>query len=656
MDNETKEYVDIPGDATQPAATVAGEVVEKPARAWRPQDADVFEYKQNVRQRVRSSQAHPNAVFHKAKEPPKIDDGAKRRVAVYARVSTKSKNQISSIENQQKYYTKRIEDEPDWDMGRIYSDEGISGTSVRKRKAFQEMIRDAKAKDMDLILCASISRFSRNLQECLEYIDILRSSSPSHPVGVYFETENIYTLDPNSDQQLEIYAMLADWESANKSRRMILSYDQRICTGQYPVADLLGYRHTIDGDLVIQEDEAITVRFIFLAYILGYTYAEIAEILTNKARPTLKGRTDWTPQMVRSIMLNERRWGDLNARKTIVINYKKGKTKKNEGERDWAFVPGYHKGIVSRDIAKAVRLVAVSNNPTPGISNLGVITEGTLKGFVSISLGWNGVDNETFHKICRSVYSDDELHEMEHEARILTGQEHSNVLSMSFTGYQVPFGVSFLNRSMPSVVITPKCVRFNKAAHTRMNNCSHIEILYHPVMQTIAIRPCEEGHTNAVRWEDEDGNMTHSFTSRALTEAIYENMRWRTDLNFKFRLVPRERDGVTILMASLDEPQIKLDKKTKAQLGLTEESGPVQYIVHKVSEEVSTDSFSGRLQKVDNSFGVSLALRKLRDQMSSNITASDIYKQTQIVDNPLIGQLPSRTEMAAELDDLLMCM
>lgn len=89
---------------------------------------------------------------------------------------------------------------------------------------------------------------------------------------------------------------------------------------------------------------------------------------------------------------------------------------------------------------------------------------------------------------------------------------------------------------------------------------------------------------------------------------------------------------------------------------MTEESGPVQYIVHKVSEEVSADSFSGRLQKVDNSFGVSLALRKLRDQMSSNITASDIYKQTQIVDNPLIGQLPSRTEMAAELDDLLMCM
>ncbi len=541
-------------------------------------------------------------------------------------------------------------------MARIYSDEGFSGTSVRKRRASQEMIRDAKAKDMDLILCASISRFSRNLQECLEYIDILHTSSPSHPVGVYFETENIYTLDPNSDQQLEIYAMLADWESANKSRRMILSYDQRICTGQYPVADLLGYRHTIDGDLIIQEDEAITVRFIFLAYVLGYTYAEIAEVLTDKKRPTLKGRTDWTPQMVRSIMLNERRWGDLNARKTIVINYKKGKTKKNEGERDWAFVPGYHKGIVSRDIAKAVRLVAVSNNPIPGISNLGVITEGTLKGFVSISLGWNGVDNDTFHKICRSVYDDDELHQMEHEARILTGQEHSNVLSMTFTGYQVPFGVSFLNQTMPSVVITPKGVRFNKAAHTRMNNCSHIEILYHPVWQTVAIRPSTEDYTNAVQWEDEEGNVTNSFTSRAFAEAIYENMRWRTDLSFKFRLVPREREGVTILMASLDEPQIMMDKKTKEQLGLTAESGPVQYIVHQVVETAPADSFTGRLQHVDNSFGVSLALRKRRDQMSASITVADIQRQVQIVDNPLIGQIPTRAEMAEELDDLLMCM
>ena len=85
---------------------------------------------------------------------------------------------------------------------------------------------------------------------------------PAHPIGVYFETENIYTLNPNSQYNLDIQALLADWESGNKSRRMILSYDQRIMTGQYPVADLMGYRHTKDGQLVIEPEEAKTVRFI----------------------------------------------------------------------------------------------------------------------------------------------------------------------------------------------------------------------------------------------------------------------------------------------------------------------------------------------------------------------------------------------------------
>ena len=154
----------------------------------------------------------------------------------------------------------------------------------------------------------------------------LRTMNPSHPVGVYFETENIYTLDPDSNQMLTMHAMLADWESANKSRRMILSYDQRICTGQYPVADLLGYKHTIDGNLLIEEEGAKTVKFIFYAFISGMTCEKIARILTEKKRPTLKGRTDWNAAMVRNIMQNERRWGDLDVRKTIVIDYVKGKT------------------------------------------------------------------------------------------------------------------------------------------------------------------------------------------------------------------------------------------------------------------------------------------------------------------------------------------
>lgn len=124
----------------------------------------------------------------------------------------------------------------------------------------------------------------------MTHIAALKTMHPAHPIGVYFETENIYTLNPSSQYSLDIQALLADWESGNKSRRMILSYDQRIMTGQYPVADLMGYRHTKDGRLVIEPEEAKTVRFIFLAFIQGYNYDQIAAVLTQKKRSTLRGR------------------------------------------------------------------------------------------------------------------------------------------------------------------------------------------------------------------------------------------------------------------------------------------------------------------------------------------------------------------------------
>ena len=281
MDSDKKnEIVSAGEEATE--VTVSP---QQPVSTWRPQDADREVIKANIRRRVWTSNASPKAQFIPAKPLPTVQDDGQKTVAVYARVSTKSTEQVSSIENQTRYYTEKVEKTPNWEMLEIYSDEGISGVSIKKRPAFLRMIKDATEKKMDLILCASVSRFARNMSECLDQIQLLKTKNPSHPVGVYFETENIYTLDPRSSDQLQIHAMLADWESTNKSRRMILSYDQRISTGQYPVLDLLGYKHTEDGQLVIVEDQATTVRFIFLAYIVGYTLKEIAEILTEKERP-----------------------------------------------------------------------------------------------------------------------------------------------------------------------------------------------------------------------------------------------------------------------------------------------------------------------------------------------------------------------------------
>lgn len=119
------------------------------------------------------------------------------------------------------YYTKKIAETENWNLQDIYSDEGKSGTSLRKRDAFKRMMRDAKDQKMDLIICASISRFARNFSDCMTQIAALKTMHPAHPIGVYFETENIYTLNPNSQYNLDIQALLADWESGNKSRRMI---------------------------------------------------------------------------------------------------------------------------------------------------------------------------------------------------------------------------------------------------------------------------------------------------------------------------------------------------------------------------------------------------------------------------------------------------
>ena len=357
------------------------------------------EIRDRIHKQAEQGQKTAKDYFRPAKPTPSIYDSDLKRVAVYARVSTSSEEQISSIENQTLYYTKKIAETENWNLQDIYSDEGKSGTSLRKRDAFKRMMRDAKDQKMDLIICASISRFARNFSDCMTQIAALKTMHPAHPIGVYFETENIYTLNPSSQYSLDIQALLADWESGNKSRRMILSYDQRIMTGQYPVADLMGYRHTKDGQLVIEPEEAKTVRFIFLAFIQGYNYEQIAMILTQKKRSTLRGRQKWNGMMVANIMKNERRWGDLEARKSIVVDYKLGKVTKNNGNRCSAYVPEHHRAIVSPEIARAAHLVASSNKKC-GVQDIVVIQQGALKGFIGIHPNWSGINAESIRSLC----------------------------------------------------------------------------------------------------------------------------------------------------------------------------------------------------------------------------------------------------------------
>jgi len=614
----------------------------------------------DIRHRVRNAKASENAIFIPAKPNPTIADLSNKAVAVYARVSTKSTEQVSSIENQTKYYTEKINQSPHWEMQEIYS-ESKSGTSIKKRTEFQRMLRDAKDMKMDLILCASVSRFARNVADCIEQVRLLKTMNPLHPIGVFFETENLYTLDPDSNQRLSIHAMLAGWESATRSGRMIISYNQRICTGQYPVLDLLGYRHTIDGKLIIQQDEARTVRYIFLAFICGYSYQQIADVLTQKERKTLNGRTDWNTGMVRNIMWNERRWGDLHARKTVVIDYAEHIVVKNDNIRDAAFVPNHHEGIVTPQIARAAHLVAASGKSLKnGIPQMRVIDKGRLKGFISICPFWSGVDDEAFQEVSRSVYNAEEYDLVGQEANILSGNAHSNVEYMQFSQYEVPYGVFFITRNTPTLTISPKSICFNSASHNKLKHSQYVEILYHPILKTIAIRACDINHPNAILWES-NGKAIMTLHTNAFTDAIYERTTWNRNYRFRFRGIPRERLNSMIIFFFLDEPQILLGKRAR-QRHCDELSTQTKHISYTEGTSDTDRLKKGELVYAypdawdQKRMGRIYPLHRRRDQLINTISQEDIAETGIEVENPLIGSIPSQTEVKEELDQLLLSM
>lgn len=628
-------------------------------REWRPQDADREYIKYETRKRVQQYSVPPQTVFRPAKPAPTIRDEEHKRVAVYARVSTKSTEQVSSIENQTKYYTEKIAKTPNWDLQEIYSDEGKSGTSKKWRPAFRRMLEDAANKKMDLIVCASVSRFARNVSDLVEEVRKLKTVNPANPVGVYFETEDLYTLDPNIYERLQMQGMFAEWESGNKSRRMILSYDQRICTGQFPLADLLGLRHTIDGKFIIVEDEAVTVRFIFLAPLCGMTDEEIAEVLTEKHRPTLRGRTEWNAAMVRAIRSNERRWGDLEVRKRVVIDYKEKVTTKNDGIREGAYVPGYHEGIVTPEIARASHMMCASGYKFEGVPDVYVIDSGALKGFVSISPSWRGIDNQSFQTISRQVYEDAEFEALQREADILSGKEHSNVISMTLNDYRVAPGVIFMSRSDPQLTLSPRSLKMNRICRERLGRKKYVEVLYHPVLEVIAVRNCDESNPNAILWGDDKKNGLQ-LCSAAFSGAVYDKQDWMKRYKFRFRGVTRIRDGEPIIFFFLDEPQI-LVGKDKRRLEEADTTGSLaKYIPYKESdgggEKCGKTSSVAYPENWREDFGVSYKIKEKRNSVIDIVSAQDIRNRGRKVINPFIGEIPTMDELEDELEELYMSM
>ncbi len=277
----------------------------------------------------------------------------KLRVAAYARVSTEQDEQQSSYEAQVKYYTNYIQNNPSWEFVGVFADEGISGTNTKKRDGFNKMIALALNGGIDLILTKSISRFARNTVDTLQTVRDLKEKD----VEVYFEKENIHTLDPKCEVMLTIMSSLAQEESRSISENVRWGKQKSMQDGKVSLAysHFLGYCKGPDGRPEIVEEEAKIVRGIYEDFLAGKSISQIAEDLTARGIPTPGGKTKWRISTVNSILRNEKYKGDAILQKTYTVDYLSKKVRKNTGEKIRYMVTNSHEPIIAPDVYERVQ-------------------------------------------------------------------------------------------------------------------------------------------------------------------------------------------------------------------------------------------------------------------------------------------------------------
>lgn len=288
-------------------------------------------------------------------KPQAIQQSIKRQmnVAAYCRVSTEEEEQQSSYEAQCSYYTDKIMKNPEWNMAGIFADEGITGTSTKKRDNFNRMIRKCRQKKIDLILTKSISRFARNTVDCLKYIRALKELG----IGIYFEKENINTMEMETELIITFLGAFAQSESESISANVKWGIRQSMKSGKTKVnfKRLYGYYVNDDGAPCIDQEKAYVVKFIFSKYLAGDSLRNIRDRLHQKEIPAPNGSTEWKISAIRSILNNEKYCGDVLMQKTFVEDCINKKVVKNTGQFPMYLVENNHPGIISREIYRAAQ-------------------------------------------------------------------------------------------------------------------------------------------------------------------------------------------------------------------------------------------------------------------------------------------------------------
>ena len=282
-----------------------------------------------------------------------VQEKPKIKVAAYCRVSTDSDEQATSYEMQVEHYTEYITKNPEWELVDIYADDGISGTNTKKREEFNRMIEDCMAGKIDMIITKSISRFARNTLDCLQYIRKLKDKN----ISVFFEKENINTMDTKGELLLTIMASLAQQESQSLSQNVKMGIQFRYQAGKVQVNHnrFLGYTKDEEGNLIIEPEEAEIIKRIYREYLEGASLKDICDSLMADNILTGAGKEKWIPSTVHKILTNEKYIGDALLQKTVTTDFLEKKRRANNGLAPQYYVEGSHEPIIPKHIFMRVQ-------------------------------------------------------------------------------------------------------------------------------------------------------------------------------------------------------------------------------------------------------------------------------------------------------------
>ena len=453
------------------------------------------------------------------------------RTCAYCRVSTDSDEQMSSFELQNEHYKNLAGKHPNWDLRHIYADEGISGTSLKKRDQFNLMLEACNKGEYDLIVTKSVSRFARNLVDCITICRKLKHL-PS-PVGVFFETDGLFTLSEDSELKLSLLATFAQEESTKKRESMIWSLKERFKNQRLLMPEPYGFsrernaagKYDLNARLQIVEEEAEIVRFIFDAFLAGFTLQSICDILDDLGVPTKTGNAKWTQAAVRYILSNERYCGNVLTWKTFTEDMFEHKKVRNTKMDQYMYTNVHDPIITVKKFEAAQTMLDNMRHGVRSLNTIHVVSDGIFTGYVPVNHHWINDNPNVYFEASNST---------EPNARTFP-IKRVDLCKFNLSGFQVVRGTMLTARAeRPSLTITDRRLSFNTECVRSFSEVGYVQLLIHPSDRRIALRPCSKHSVHSIRWrvKSDAPPGLKMINAPYFSDSLYKIMGWNPDYQY----------------------------------------------------------------------------------------------------------------------------